>query len=115
MICTITSLTLRNPWQFFRFSWDAYAITRQMQSSGHLEFRKGGLGLTHYTLSAWPDRPTMEAFARSGAHIEAMKKSARYAREIRTLSYEADALPDWPSAKQLLQEKGKVLRFQAHT
>lgn len=111
MICTITSLTLDKPWGFFRFSWDALQITKQLRGSGQLSFQKGGIGMTHYTMTTWPDRETMQAFARSGAHLEAMKKSARYAREIRTYTFEADAAPAWEDAKSILLEKGKVLRF----
>jgi hypothetical protein len=54
----------------------------------------------------------MKEFARSGAHLEAMKKSALLAEEIRTYTYETDLLPTWQDAKVLLLNKGKVLRYR---
>lgn len=42
--------------------------------------------------------------------MQAMKDSARIAREIRTITIDADTLPSWKRAKRILQE-GKVMRF----
>jgi hypothetical protein len=39
-----------------------------------------------------------------------MKKSKNIAKEIRTITIDADKLPDWKTALTLL-EKGKVYKF----
>ena len=110
MKVTITALELRSPWQFFALSLNAMRILKQMKTSGHLAFKKRGLWTKHYTMSLWPDEESMKQFARSGAHLEAMKNSAKIAKEIRTITIDADKLPDWKRAKELLKE-AKVLRF----
>lgn len=111
MIVTVTSLELKNIFLFFPFSLSALKVVRQLQKSDALTFKSTGLGKKHYTLSLWPDGEKMRAFARSGAHLEAMKKSSAFAREIRTYSFESEQLPDWKSAKALLSQHGKVLTF----
>jgi len=52
----------------------------------------------------------MASFARSGAHLEAMKNSKEIASEIRTISIQAEELPDWNQAKKLLVN-ARVLKF----
>ncbi|MFN0204651.1 MAG: DUF3291 domain-containing protein [Bacteroidia bacterium] len=112
MIITITSIRLRSLWQFFKLSWNGLQITRQMQQQkGFIRMKNTGLGYMHYTLSAWESEADMKAFMRSGAHAEAMKESANIATELATYTYEGDTLPEWKEAKQVIAEKGKVLRF----
>lgn len=110
MKVSITSIELKGPFKFFALSVSALRIMKQMKTSGHLEFKKQGVWTKHYTMSLWPDEQSMQEFVRSGAHLEAMKQSKAIAKEIRTITYEADALPDWKTAKGLL-EKAKVLKF----
>lgn len=110
MKVSITSIELKGPFAFFALSVSALRIIKQMKTTGHLAFKKRGVWTKHYTMSLWPDEKSMQDFVRSGAHLEAMKNSKAIAKEIRTISYDADALPDWKTAKQLL-DKAKVLRF----
>lgn len=43
-----------------------------------------------------------------GAHKAAMKQSRKIAKEIKTYTYQAGAMPTWPEAKLLVEEKGKL-------
>lgn len=61
-------------------------------------------------MTLWNDDNELKEFAKSGAHLDAMKKSKEIAKEIRTITIDADRLPSWDDAKKLL-ENAKVLRF----
>jgi hypothetical protein len=61
-------------------------------------------------MSLWQSEADMKAFAKSGAHLEAMKSSARIAKEIRSVTIDAEELPSWEEAKELLKT-GRVMRF----
>ncbi len=110
MKVTITSIELKGPFKFFALSVQALQILKQLKTTNCKDFRKKGFWTTHYTMTLWNNTEEMSAFAKSGAHLEAMKKSSKMAKEIRTITIDADALPSWKEAKQLL-EKGKVIRY----
>ena len=65
----------------------------------------------HYTMTLWESEEDLKAFAASGAHLEAMKKGASIAREIRTLTIDATELPDWKTAKKMLEKEGKSITY----
>ena len=65
----------------------------------------------HYTMTLWESEEDLKAFAASGAHLEAMKKGASIAREIRTLTIDGEQLPDWKTAKELLKKEGKGIMY----
>jgi len=111
MIAVITLIELRNPLKFFALSYNALQIIKQMKSTAVVQYKSTGLWTTHYTMSLWNNKEDMQAFARSGAHLEAMKQSAKLAKEIKTLSIETDALPDWKTAKEKIQGEGKSLKY----
>ncbi len=112
MVINITSIRIRSLWKFFELSYNGLLISRQTKTQpGFIRLKNTGFGYDHYTLSVWKDQKSLREFARSGAHLEAMKKSAALATEIRTYSYESDQLPDWKEVKQLLRDKGKVFRY----
>ncbi len=110
MTIAITYIRLRSLWHFFQLSLHGLQIMRQAKSlTGNKGFQNTGFGYKHYTLSAWSDEAAMRQFAYSdGAHKEAMKQSRKIAKEIKTYTYQADAMPTWPEAKQLVEEKGKL-------
>lgn len=60
-------------------------------------------------MTLWRDEEKLRKFAFSGAHLETMKESARIAREIRTITIDADTMPSWKEAERILKA-GKVLR-----
>ncbi len=110
MKVTITSIKLRGPFQFFALSASALGIINQLKATNYRDFKKRGIWTTHYTMTLWNNEKDLQEFARSGAHLDAMKKSRRIAKEIRTITIEAGALPSWKEAKKLL-EQAKVLSF----
>lgn len=110
MIAVITSIELKGPFKFFALSLFALKIMKQLKAGNHVDFKKRGIWTKHYTMSLWKTADDMKAFARSGAHLEAMKNSAVIAKEIRTVSVDTDKLPDWKTALKLL-ENGKVFKF----
>ena len=74
-------------------------------------YRSKGFWTKHYTMSGWDSPEPMKAFARSGAHLEAMKPSGALAKEIKTLVLEAPVFPSWKEAQQALDENGKSRAF----
>src|SRR5690606_25086219 len=110
MKVTITSLELKGSSSFFLLSSRALKIIRQLKATDCLTFRKRGLWTKRYTMTLWKEEDVLKRFAKSGAHLQAMKEGARIAKEIRTLTIDADTLPSWSHAKRMLQE-GKVMRY----
>ncbi len=111
MKMTITSIRLRSPFKFFPLSLYALHILRQLKSTNYVEFKKTGLWTMHYTMTLWNSEEDLKAFAASGAHLEAMQKGANIATEIRTLTIDAEQLPNWKTAKKMLAEQGKAVFF----
>jgi hypothetical protein len=111
MKATITSIELKSPLKFFALSSYALKIMKQMKSSNILDYKKKGFWTKHYTMSLWKNEEEMKSFAKSGAHLDAMKKSKEIAKEIRTVTVDAEKLPDWTTALTLL-ENGKILTFK---
>ena len=110
MKVTITSIELKGFLKFFALSYQAMQILKQLKSTDYIDFKKQGLWTKHYTMTLWKSEADLKSFATSGAHLEAMKRSKAIAKEIRTITVDADALPDWKTAKKWL-EKGRVIRF----
>ena len=110
MKTTITSIKLRGPLKFFALSASALKIIRQLKATNCKDFRKKGIWTTHYTMTLWNNEDELKDFARSGAHLEAMKASKKIAKEIRTITIETDTLPGWTEAKELLK-KGNLIKY----
>lgn len=112
MVITVTSIKLRSVWYFFRLSLFGYRIQKQAASeNGFIKMKNTGFGYEHFTLSAWQNEADLKRFARSGEHSAAMKRTRELATEVRTYTFTADKLPEWPAAKKLLKEKARVLKF----
>lgn len=110
MKATITSIELKGPFKFFALSREALSIIKQLKSTNCVEFKKRGIWTKHYTMTLWNNEEELIEFSKSGAHLEAMKKSKKIAKEIRTITIEAQQLPSWDEAKKLL-EKAKSIQF----
>jgi len=110
MKATITYIKLRGPLKFFILSAQAFRIVKQMKATNYKAFRNKGFWTKHYTITLWNSENELKEFARSGAHLEAMKSSKYIASEIRTVTIDSESLPSWKEAKSLL-ENAKVLRF----
>ena len=110
MKVTITSIELKGPFKFFLLSYQALQIGKQLKATHYKDFKTRGFWTKHYTMTLWNNETELKAFATSGAHLEAMKRSREIAKEIRTYTYDADKLPSWKEAKMLLN-KAKVMKF----
>ena len=110
MKATITSIELKGPLKFFALSASALQILKQLKTTNCKDFKKRGIWTKHYTMTLWKNESELKEFAASGAHLEAMKKSQQIAKEIRTITLDAEVLPSWDEAKKLL-ENAKVLRY----
>ena len=110
MKVTITSIELNNPFKFFVLSTISLKIVRQLKSTNCRKLKNTGFWTKHYTMTLWDNLEDMKAFATSGAHLDAMKRSKEISKEIRTITIDATELPKWHEAKELLKT-GKVLKF----
>ncbi len=110
MKVTITSIELKGPFKFFLLSSQALKILKQLKATNCKEFKKNGFWTKHYTMTLWNNETELKEFAKSGAHLEAMKNSKNISKEIRTFTYDADVLPSWEEGKKML-ENAKVLQF----
>lgn len=112
MVIVITSLRLRHWWGFFRLSYNGLQIVRQTKTQpGFIEMKNTGFGYLHFTMSAWETETDAKEFARTGAHLDAMKQGPGLATEVGIYTYTADALPDWEKAKQLVLQHGRVIKY----
>jgi len=110
MKVTITSIELKGPFKFFALSSKAMNITKQLKATNYKDFKKKGFWTKHYTMTLWNNETELKEFAKSGAHLEAMKVGSKFAKEIRTITIEADSLPHWKEAENFLK-KGKVYKY----
>jgi hypothetical protein len=113
MIIAITSIRLRSMWNLFKFGSHVGQILKQIKSQkGFIAMKASpSIGYTHYTVSAWENETDLKIFARSGAHLNAMKQTAKIATEVNSYVYQDETIPDIKNAKRLLAEKGKVITY----
>jgi heme-degrading monooxygenase HmoA len=112
MVITLTSIRLKRLLHFFKLTYLAMHIVRQLKGQqGFIKMKNTGFGYWHYTLSVWESEAQAKSFARAGAHLEAMKAGRSIAHEVRTYTYQSDRIPTWKEAKQLLLEQGKVIHY----
>lgn len=102
MFIVITYIELRSPLKYFVLVFNAMKIALQLKSTSCNGYKFHGLWTSHYTMTVWNSKEDMKAFARSGAHLDAMKKSTIISREIRTLTIDAPSIPKWKEAKERL-------------
>lgn len=86
------------------------SIITQLKATNYKDFKKKGFWTTHYTMTLWNNETELKAFAKSGAHLEAMKASSKIAKEIRTVTVDGEALPGWKEAETLLKN-GNVYKY----
>jgi len=111
MYVTVTKIELRSPWKFFPLSLNALKIIFQLRKDkACIKYKTKGFWTTHYTMSLWKSEEDLKTFARSGAHLYAMKQSSRIAKKIITLSFPGTELPGWSEAREKI-EQGKILNF----
>lgn len=110
MKVTITELVLKTPFHFFALSWHGLQILKQLKGTNYKAFKKTGIWTKHYTMTLWENEKDLKDFAASGAHLNSMKQSKKIAKSIKTLTINADEMPSWKTAKQLL-ESVKAIQF----
>ncbi|WP_420602604.1 DUF3291 domain-containing protein [Flagellimonas sp.] len=97
---------------FFSLSMKAMRVVHQIKGSSCIGLKKRGFWTEHYTMTLWPNKEEMNKFSRSGNHLAAVKKTSSIAKEVRTLTIDANEFPKWGVAKTLLKEKGKILKYE---
>ncbi len=102
MKATITQIELKTPLHFFKLSWYALNILKQLKTTNYVDFKKTGIWTNHYTMTLWKDENDLMKFARSGAHLQAMKESKKIAKRIKTVTIDVEELPNWKRAKEIL-------------
>ena len=107
MHISITGLKPKGIYGFIKF-W-----TLAIPSFGEAKSAKGNLysavkKMNGYqcTLTAWESREAMLVFMKNGVHLKAMKSFHSIATG-RTYGYEANIIPSWEEAYELLESKGK--------
>lgn len=103
MKLTITYIRLKGSLKFFALSYKAMGILNQLKATNCVGMKKQGIWKDHYTMTLWHSEEDLKAFARSGAHLKAMKESQSIASEIKTLTIDATEFPSWEEAKALLK------------
>ncbi|HRJ28666.1 MAG TPA: DUF3291 domain-containing protein [Cyclobacteriaceae bacterium] len=78
MMVTITSIKLKSPWKFFALSYNVLKIIRQLKSTIFLQKKTRGIWTMHYTITSWKSEADLKAFAKGGAHLQAMKSKRRF-------------------------------------
>lgn len=62
-------------------------------------------------MTLWENEEDMQAFYRSGAHLEAIKAAGKMSKEIVLLRLEIDEFPPWSEVKPLLWQEGRKYGF----
>ena len=109
-LMVVTRLRLKNPGVLDAFFAAAVAVLEQAKKS------KGSLGSdalaeandTWWTVTAWADRPTMEAFVQAEPHRATMAGLDDWCDEATFVDWEQASpdLPDWPTSYQHIVADG---------
>lgn len=106
MFISITYIKVKSIWKVPSFFKHVGMINQQIAGAeGVLTTRlKGGLS-KNYTITAWESKEAMLNFRNNGAHLEAMKATRHISNEYASCHYEADVLPGWKEALEMVHEK----------
>lgn len=110
MKATVTYIELKSPLKVFLFVQLVSKILKQLKGTSYKGFRSQGFWTKYYTITLWNDETEMKAFASSGAHLEAMKNSKSFAKEIKTITFDTYVLPSWKDAKAALKQ-AKAIKY----
>ena len=107
MYISITGLKPKGFISFFKFWRLAIPSFNQANKAKGIQFcQVKRINGYQCTLTAWESREDMLNFMRSGVHLKAMQSFHKIATG-RTYGFEAESIPTWTEAFDLLQEKGK--------
>lgn len=107
MKLSITYIELHSPFQFFELSSKALRIMKQLKATSCDTYKNTGFWKKHYTMTLWENEQEMKEFARSGAHLEAMKASSKIAKEIKVVTIDGKELISWKEAKEIIRNTKK--------
>ena len=107
MFTAITRVELKGATKLPRFFYYTSLINKQLKtSSGLISVKTSrGDGLEFWTLTTWENLKSMQDFARSGAHLKAMKIIGRIAKGTKSMHWETYTIPGWKEAKDKLLSK----------
>lgn len=112
-VVSVTRFELRAWWHLPAFHWAVLRAYRQAaRADGMMGQRLARLGRgSYWTATLWRDEAALLAYRDSGAHRDAMRRTARWAREMASARAEGDALPTWDEARALMARGGRVRRY----
>jgi hypothetical protein len=110
-LISVTRLRIRSFIYLPQFLWDTHKSIRQAErSSGFL----GGKLLVNakkvfWTITAWKDEASMNAYRTGGAHRRAMPKLLNWCNEAAVVHWSQESLeiPSWQEVHQRMVEEGK--------
>ena len=107
MIIVVTRLHLKSIWKLRRFgALSKAAFMQAEQADGNLHTDAFPQSPWKFcTITAWESAEQMKAYARSGAHAEAMKHHKDLAKGIQTITYESDTIPERKEARSMLDNR----------
>ena len=114
MIISATVIILKK-WSYaFRLMMSARPVIRQAkQAEGVLHVSAYSRNLKHWhTLTAWESEEQMLKFMRSGAHLEVMRLTPKFAHDVLSARWEADRIPTKKEARRKLIEERGVTPWQ---
>jgi hypothetical protein len=111
MKLSITYIELKSPLKMIALASHIGDIMKQLKLTTCKNHKISGFWTKHYTMTLWQDEQSMNDFARSGAHLVAMKNSAKFAKEIKVLTIDSEVLLPWKEAKNLLENSKNVLKY----
>jgi len=98
MKLTITHLKLKNPGKLMLLFSHVMKVMKSLRGTNCKAVITRGFIRNHYTMTLWNNEEEMKLFARTGAHLAAMKSSAKIASEISVVTIDADGLLPWKEA-----------------
>jgi hypothetical protein len=103
---SITGLKVRHAWRMPLF-WvlTLRALAQARRAPGNLSVKAGAIGGVHHTLTVWTDRDAMLAYLTSGAHRDAMRRSADIGTG-RVAGFVTDEVPPWAKVPAILAARG---------
>jgi len=107
MKLTITSIELKSIFKLLQLYRYSFHVMNQLKASNCASYKTRGVWTKHYTMTLWRNEEDIKTFAHNGAHLQAMKQSRSIAKEIKTITIDANELPNWKDAQILLRSKGK--------
>lgn len=112
MYISVTRLKLRNIFQLFRlmkYSTEAFRQAIAAKGNLHAELKNQNFRF-FWTLTVWESKEDMQKYMRSDRHLAAMKRAPVIASSVDSYGYEAEVIPSWNEAMELLCQNHVTFR-----